>query len=267
MAVLSRLRILSWAPHRSSLICACKQIVYAMNAGSLGTSGHVKLSCRHIMRSFCAVEMDNDIRGCSRGSLIVLEGLDRSGKTSQCGNLLAYLQGKGFSVEAWQFPDRSTSVGKMISAYLANESQLDDRTIHLLFSANRALMENKLKSGTTLIVDRYSYSGVAFSAAKGLNIEWCKAPEVGLIAPDVVVYLDVPPEKAAERGGYGLEKYEQLDFQGKVAEHYHNLLDSSWEIVDGSQSIESVERQLKDLAMHSILTCQRGKPLTNLWSH
>lgn len=38
----------------------------------------------------------------------------------------------------------------------------------------RGLMESKLLSGTTLIVDRYSYSGVAFSAAKGLDIEWCK---------------------------------------------------------------------------------------------
>lgn len=35
-------------------------------------------------------------------------------------------------------------------------------------------METKLKAGTTLIVDRYSYSGVAFSSAKGLDIEWCK---------------------------------------------------------------------------------------------
>lgn len=35
-------------------------------------------------------------------------------------------------------------------------------------------MENKLRDGITLIVDRYSYSGVAFSAAKGLDIEWCK---------------------------------------------------------------------------------------------
>lgn len=35
-------------------------------------------------------------------------------------------------------------------------------------------MESKLKSGTTLVVDRYSYSGVAFSAAKGLDVEWCK---------------------------------------------------------------------------------------------
>ena len=38
----------------------------------------------------------------------------------------------------------------------------------------RSLMETKLKTGTTLIVDRYSYSGVAFSSAKGLAIEWCK---------------------------------------------------------------------------------------------
>jgi thymidylate kinase len=39
---------------------------------------------------------------------------------------------------------------------------------------DRGLMESKLPSGTTLVVDRYSYSGVAFSAAKGLDIEWCK---------------------------------------------------------------------------------------------
>lgn len=38
-------------------------------------------------------------------------------------------------------------------------------------------MEEKLKSGITLIVDRYSYSGVAFSSAKGLDIEWCKVKD------------------------------------------------------------------------------------------
>lgn len=73
----------------------------------------------------------------SRGALIVLEGLDRSGKTSQSSRLLTYLEGRGHSVELWRFPDRSTSVGQMISSYLSNKSQLDDHTIHLLFSANR----------------------------------------------------------------------------------------------------------------------------------
>lgn len=40
-------------------------------------------------------------------------------------------------------------------------------------------MENKLRNGTTLVVDRYSYSGVSFSAAKGLDIEWCKVIIIG----------------------------------------------------------------------------------------
>jgi len=75
-------------------------------------------------------------KGC-RGALVVLEGLDRSGKSSQCARLLSFLKGKGYDAEGWRFPDRATSVGQMISAYLANESQFDDRTIHLLFSANR----------------------------------------------------------------------------------------------------------------------------------
>lgn len=84
-----------------------------------------------------AVQMENGQHSTSRGSLIVFEGLDRSGKTSQCGKLLSYLKGKGLSVEAWRFPDRSTGVGQMISSYLANQSNLDNRAIHLLFSANR----------------------------------------------------------------------------------------------------------------------------------
>ncbi|THG14065.1 hypothetical protein TEA_017315 [Camellia sinensis var. sinensis] len=118
--------------------------------------------------------------------------------------MISYLEGLSYSVESWRFPDRNTGVGQMISSYLANKSELDDHAIHLLFSANRwekrfvsmshalcyvlllqrSLMENKLRSGTTLIVDRYSFSGVAFSSAKGLDIEWCKAPEMGLLSPD-----------------------------------------------------------------------------------
>ncbi|KAE8776914.1 Thymidylate kinase [Hordeum vulgare] len=270
--------------------------------------------------------MDNGGGKGGRGALIVLEGLDRSGKSSQCARLLSFLQGKGCATEGWRFPDRDTSVGKMISAYLANESQLDDRTIHLLFSANRwekrsvpvvksqcvqsdsgscrkeflgndcmicsvhtmcnsfslsdvcmvlnmelfvgfvmyrSLMESKLLGGTTLVVDRYSYSGVAFSAAKGLDIGWCKAPEVGLLAPDLVIYLDVQPEKAAERGGYGGERYERVEFQKSVAGHYHSLRDSTWKVVDGSLPMETVEEQLRELAMNCISECQ-DKQLTNL---
>lgn len=43
------------------------------------------------------------------------------------------------------------------------------------------MMETKLRAGTTLIVDRYSYSGVAFSSAKGLDIEWCKVKKQKIV--------------------------------------------------------------------------------------
>ncbi|QHN96195.1 thymidylate kinase isoform X2 [Arachis ipaensis] len=216
----------------------------------------------------CSIEGNKKV---CRGALVVLEGLDRSGKSSQCSRLANYLEGQGISAELWRFPDRNTDVGKMISAYLTNTSQLDDHTIHLLFSANRwekrSLMETKLKSGTTLIVDRYSYSGVAFSSAKGLDIEWCKAPEVGLLAPDLVAYLDIPPEKAAERGGYGGERYEKLEFQKKVAESYKALHDVSWKSVDACQPIEDVEKQLQEIVFDCVTECQKGKkPLSLLWS-
>ncbi|KAL6983721.1 dTMP kinase [Sarracenia purpurea var. burkii] len=81
--------------------------------------------------------MENNHKSMSRGALIVLEGLDCSGKTLQSIRPLSYIEGLGYSVESWRFPDIDTAVGQMISYYLANKSHLDDHTIHLLFSANR----------------------------------------------------------------------------------------------------------------------------------
>ncbi|KAK0589228.1 hypothetical protein LWI29_011286 [Acer saccharum] len=216
-------------------------------------------------------KFNHSLRACnneSRGALIVLEGLDRCGKTSQSSRLVSYLEGLGHSTELWRFPDRTTSVGQMISAYLLNQSELDDRTIHLLFSANRwekrSMMETKLKAGTTLIVDRYSYSGVAFSSAKGVDLEWCKAPEIGLLAPDLVLYLDMPPELL--KGGYGDERYERLEFQKKVAQCYKILRDPSWKMVDACQPIEDVQKQLQKIVLDNVLACRNGKPLSLLWS-
>ena len=54
--------------------------------------------------------------------------------------------------------------------YIVGRKQKSEKSLFLC----RSLMESKLKSGTTIIVDRYSYSGVAFSSAKGLDFDWCK---------------------------------------------------------------------------------------------
>ena len=83
-----------------------------------------------------------------------------------------------------RFPDRTTAVGTLIDGYLKTATNLDDGVAHLLFSANRwearTALLSKLASGTTLVVDRYAYSGVAFTAAKrvpGLDAAWAAAPD------------------------------------------------------------------------------------------
>jgi len=78
-----------------------------------------------------------------------------------------------------------------------------------------------LEAGTTVVVDRYYYSGCVYSAAKDnptLSLEWARHPEVGLPRPDVCIFLNIPAEEAAKRGGYGGERYESKKMQDRVRE-------------------------------------------------
>ncbi|KAK9361355.1 thymidylate kinase-domain-containing protein [Lipomyces starkeyi] len=172
----------------------------------------------------------------SRGLLVVFEGLDRAGKTTQCQLLyekLAKRLGAG-RVRVQKVPDRSTQIGQAINAYLVSRTHLPDQAIHLLFSANRwELRESILSSlaaGQTVILDRYVPSGVAYSMAKGIpdmSLEWCLAPDRGLPQPDVTIFLDVDPENAklqTARADFGRERYEVSEFQAKVRESFKTIL-------------------------------------------
>lgn len=167
-----------------------------------------------------------------RGALIVLEGCDRSGKTTQSKQLVKSLTTNGHQVSYMNFPDRATECGALINSYLVNNKEFSDETIHLLFASNRwevkQKMEKLLQEGTTLIVDRYSYSGVAFSSAKGLDIGWCKATEVGLLKPDLVLWLKMDVQSISSRAGFGAERFEVPEFQQRVMKAYDQLKDDSY---------------------------------------
>ena len=88
----------------------------------------------------------------------------------------------------------------------------------------------KIESGTHVIIDRYAFSGVAFTAAKGLDFEWCKNPDRGLPKPDVVIQLNVDEECAKGRGGFGEERYEKIEFQRRVRSLYAQLSDENKDV-------------------------------------
>ncbi|KAL0093363.1 thymidylate kinase-domain-containing protein [Phycomyces blakesleeanus] len=206
-----------------------------------------------------------------RGLFIVLEGCDRSGKSTQCHQLVKQLQAKGYSAQYRNFPNRTTQTGKMIDSYLRQATELDDHAVHLLFSANRWEAMNSIKdtleSGITLVVDRYAFSGVAFSSAKGLDLNWCKQPDVGLLSPDVVVFLDLSIDEAEKRGGYGEERYERRELQTKVRNQFMKLKDDTWKVVNAAQSAEQVEKGIWSIveAALSTNTNQRKSLLYSLW--
>lgn len=206
----------------------------------------------------------------SRGALIVLEGGDKCGKSTQCRQLVANLTAKGVKSELWRYPERSTAIGKVISDYLEKKVELEDHAVHLLFSANRwesvPRMKALLSSGVTLIVDRYAFSGVAFTGAKeGFSLGWCRTPDVGLPAPDCVVYLTLNPEDAAKRGDFGGERYEDTDFQTKVEKNFQQLREPSWRVMDASRSIPQIESDLLSLALE-VIEKSGTTPLASLWT-
>ncbi|GAO15358.1 hypothetical protein UVI_02010230 [Ustilaginoidea virens] len=165
-----------------------------------------------------------------RGAFIVLEGLDRSGKTTQVKLLEQRFVEEGRAVKVMRFPDRTTPIGQIIDAYLKSNIQVEDHVIHLLFSANRWEAVDQIKSllasGTTIICDRFYHSGIVYSAAKrnpSLPLSWARAPERGLPRPDMVLFLDLDEAAARARGGWGSEVYEKTEMQ-KTDVHGQEIL-------------------------------------------
>ncbi|KAL5032038.1 hypothetical protein BDV3_000634 [Batrachochytrium dendrobatidis] len=205
----------------------------------------------------------------SRGALIVVEGGDRCGKTSQCSVLVNHLCAAGFNVMAHKFPDRTLDTGVLIDQYLRGTKEVDDHAIHLLFSANRWESMGHIKSlidqGITIVVDRYAFSGAAYTAAKGIDLEWCKRPDMGLLKPDLVLYLDLDPKIAAARAEYGSERYETIEFQAAVRRNFYQIADDSWKFVDANRTVEAISTDMISTVLQTIKDVKSKPILSNLW--
>ncbi len=165
----------------------------------------------------------------------------------------------------------------MIDAYLGRKADLDDGAVHLLFSANRwekrAGLLAALGAGEAVVADRYAFSGVAFTAAKGvagLDEAWAAAPDAGLPAPDVVLYLDLPPAVAAARGGFGEERYEEAGLLGRVRGLFDGMAGRGaggceWVRVDAAPGVEEVGAAVRAGVEGALGRAGRGEPVRALW--
>uniref|UniRef100_A0A0N4Z2I8 Thymidylate kinase n=1 Tax=Parastrongyloides trichosuri TaxID=131310 RepID=A0A0N4Z2I8_PARTI len=197
-----------------------------------------------------------------RGALIVFEGIDRSGKTTQSERLCEFLNHTGQKAHLKRIPDRSEPLtGPAIDTFLKNATSVEQskNTLHLLFSANRWAIIDEIKSylnsGITVICDRYVYSGISYSLAKGLDRKWVVSPDVGLLSPDIVLFFDITPESTRRRIGFGDEVFEKKVFQDTVYKHMKDLMLKNTDvckIINADRSIDEVTEDVKRIINENI---------------
>ncbi len=148
------------------------------------------------------------------GKLIVIEGVDSSGKETQTKLLFEYLQGKGMNVKKISFPDYDSDFCMPVKGYLAGElgDNPDDVNAYAassFYAIDRYASYKKnwgsfYEDGGVIVCDRYVTSNIVHQAMKIKGdktafIEWLADYEyekLGLPRPDVVIFLDMPPAAA-----------------------------------------------------------------------
>jgi len=209
----------------------------------------------------------------TRGLFFVFEGLDRSGKSTQSRMLTKHVEKSG-PVKWMCFPNRATPTGTLIDLYLRKKIELPDKLVHLLFSANRwetaAAIVQDLVSGTSIVCDRYAFSGVAYSAAKGLDFSWCREPDRGLPCPDGVFFMKIDEQEGSKRSNFGDERYENASMQAAVRQRFQQpeLTNGvQWHQINGAREIDAIHGEICK-AVSDIQTAEQengARPVLRLW--
>ncbi|MEJ2729726.1 MAG: dTMP kinase [Deltaproteobacteria bacterium] len=195
---------------------------------------------------------------------ITLEGIEGSGKTTQIGRLVKYLEGRGIECVATRQPG-GTLIGETIRSILLDpaNSGLKPMTELLLYMADRSqhifeLIKPCLEAGKTVVCDRYFDATLVYQGfARGLSIELIGQLHELLfddLKPDVTVLLDLSPQVGLERAWQQLNtgqrsgdesrfEAETVTFHEKVRAGYLELarLDPDrFRIIDAAQTQDRV---------------------------
>jgi dTMP kinase len=182
-------------------------------------------------------------------TLITLEGIDKSGKSTQTAILANRLRKMGREVETIAFPDYTTVIGRVIKRYLDGEVDFGPELRQLLYVANRWEKSGDLVlwlgKEKLVIADRYTPSGLVYGLANGLNLEWMINLERGLPTSDLVIVVDVSVATAFDREDVRDVYEANRDFLEKVRNAYLALAEKfGWVIVDGEKTKDEVAEEI-----------------------
>jgi dTMP kinase len=208
-----------------------------------------------------------------RGKLIIVEGIDGSGKSTQISLLSRWLRARGYAVafSEWNSSPlvrETTRRGKKKEMFTPTTFSL----IHATDFADRTerYILPLVRSGAIVCADRYIYTAFARDVARGVDRQWVRNLYNFAIRPNIAFYFRTPLEVALGRilgGRVALKYYEAgMDlalsrdveesfrmFQGRILAEYEAMAEEmGFHIIDATQSIEDQQRQMRAIVMKEL---------------
>jgi dTMP kinase len=200
------------------------------------------------------------------GKLIVVEGIDGSGKSTQLSLLTHWLRSQGYAVafSEWNSSPlvrQTTRRGKKRERFTPTTFSL----IHATDFADRteSYIVPLLKGGAVVCADRYAYTAYARDVARGVSARWVRNLYRFAIRPDLAFYFRVPIDVAVQRilgGRDALKFYEAgMDlglsrnieesfriFQGRILDEYDAMArEMDFKVIDATLSIEEQQQEMR----------------------
>ncbi len=200
------------------------------------------------------------------GKLIVVEGADGSGRSTQIARLVEWLESSGHHTVSVGLK-RSTLVSEELEH--AQQGNILSRTTLSLFYATDFAdqLENNilpaLRAGSMVLADRYIYTLMARDLVRGMDSMWLRNLYGIALVPDAVFYLDVCPEQLVQRVfakqavldywesgmdlGFSRDLYDSfLEFQARMRERFRELQKSyGFHLIDGERATDEVAADLR----------------------
>ncbi len=200
------------------------------------------------------------------GKLIVIEGADGSGRSTQITRVREWLEGAGHA---------TMQVGLKHSTLVSEELQkaqqgnvLSRTTLSLFYATDFAdQLENlilpSLRAGFIVLADRYIYTLMARDLVRGMDEDWLRNLYGAALVPDAVFYLNVSPEELVQRTfqknmeldywesgmdlGLSRDMFDSfLKYQTQVEEKFHHLqISYGFSIIDGHRSVDTIFSELQ----------------------
>src|SRR3954453_2447746 len=208
-----------------------------------------------------------------RGKLIVVEGIDGSGKSTQISLLSHWLRSQGYAVSFSEW--NSSPLVRQTTRRGKRKEMLTPTTfspLHATDFADRleSYMIPLLKAGAIVCADRYAYTAFARDVARGVGRRWVRNLYRFALKPDLCFYFRVPLDVALGRilGGRDALKYYEAGmdlglardveesfriFQGRILDEYDAMAQEvGFHIIDATQSIEAQQMRMRRIVMDQL---------------